>query len=82
MLQAHYDHRSIFYLMLGEEYIVQYLSRVTGLKLFSTLHNLSYYSCFLYHCFFSLQKNSYARTGSRLFHLIVLLSGFVQICSL
>lgn len=49
--------RSLQYVLLdvlGEEYIVQYLSRVTGLKFFSLLHFLSY--CF-YHCFFSSQPN-------------------------
>lgn len=33
MLQAHYDRRSMFSLdVLGDKYIVQYLSRVTALK--------------------------------------------------
>lgn len=36
MLQAHDDHRSMFLLdVSGEEYIVQYLSGVTALKLLS-----------------------------------------------
>lgn len=37
MAQARSDHRSMFLLdVFGGEYVVQYLNRVTGLKLFCT----------------------------------------------
>lgn len=47
MLQAHYDHSSIFLLdMFGEEYIVQYLNSNWTEALLSFLHFLNY--CFLF----------------------------------
>ena len=63
LLQAHNDHRTMFLLDLSTgEFIVQYLNRVTALKLlcFALLF-------YFFICLFSLQPNSYASTGSWFF---------------
>lgn len=64
MLQAHYDHSSIFLLdVFGEEYIVQYLNSnwTEALLSFFALFKLLFSVC---HCLFSSQPNFYASTGS------------------
>lgn len=83
MLQAYYDHRSMFYCVFWEEYIVQYLSTVTGLKFFSFLHFLR--SFFFLSLFLFIAAKLLCKYRELIFWFnqpFLLLSGFVQICLL